>query len=229
MSSIEAARLVSILLILIHVRLGGRCSYLDGKLLGPYHPRPSLSSQLEWACQVGKTAIIDNNVEGFLVELTKNYKRTLSESCRAYFTAVNCWIPIIQQSAFESRLQESSSGMDSDFTLLVLSCLLLSKAASKESDEAELSTIYQIVRAYLFLLHSSGSQTLEIVQAGLVVTIYEHMQAEWENSFETIEKTAQLFCNTTRHLSIVTSGDAVNPTTTLLNSRVWWAIFIVER
>ncbi|KIM99909.1 hypothetical protein OIDMADRAFT_19812 [Oidiodendron maius Zn] len=174
-------------------------------------------------------AIIDNNVEGFLVELTERYKCTLSESCRAYFTAVNCWIPIIQQSAFESRLQESSIGMDSDFALLVLSCLLLSKAASQESDKAELRTIYQIVRAYLFLFHSSGSQTLEIVQAGLVVTIFEHMQAEWENSFETIEKTAQLFCNTTIPLSIVTSRDAVSPTTTLLNSRVWWAIFIVER
>jgi hypothetical protein len=112
-----------------------------------------------------------------------------------YFDAIHTFMPIISRTRFNKRAQELTS--NGAFWILTLAILLVTEIPTKELDEifpthASLPELYKVCKYHFSLFLSFKGPSIELIQAGLCIALYEHGQYLGDSACLTVGSCAKM-------------------------------------
>lgn len=149
----------------------------------------------------------------------------------SYFATTHLWLPIISRERVHVDPNIPVEGISADLGLLYL-CMQLVGERLPPTLQNPQTTFYVAVREYHFLVESAGTLSLHLLQAGLLLAIYEFGHAIFPNAYITIGRCARI-----GHAMGIHHGASAPPllgpptswTEMEERSRVWWAVFLLDR
>ncbi|KAL7919026.1 hypothetical protein ACQKWADRAFT_302425 [Trichoderma austrokoningii] len=140
-----------------------------------------------------------------------------------YFKSVHHWIPVISRIRLHNlvsnpRLYEQ----EPDSVLLLLSIKLI---ASTPDQSKSTSEVYTIAKQFFFMVEAAGCLTLQMVQAGIMIALYELGHGIYPAVFSTIATCARygtaLGIDDLKAADLTSAGGEEKV-------RVWWGVLIVD-
>lgn len=149
----------------------------------------------------------------------------------SYFATTHFWLPIISRERVHVDLNTPVEGICADLGLLYLCMRLVGERLSPALQNPQ-TTFYVAVREYHFLVESAGMLSLHLLQAGILLAVYEFGHAIFPNAYITIGRCARI-----GHALGIHHGASAPPllrpptswTEMEERSRVWWAVFLLDR
>ncbi|KAL2820634.1 fungal-specific transcription factor domain-containing protein [Aspergillus granulosus] len=154
--------------LLFHIPVTSHQQWLPGTFQ-PLQPcRQNISS---------RSLDIDHFFVGVLMTTLTEQSKTLEKVLDAYFVTIQPWLPILHERSFRERIMQLSSNPQAETALLVLTLFLLSSRENQNHPNCPppeyKGWLYQLC-SYLFsFLKLVRPPSLQLVQAGLFVTVYE--------------------------------------------------------
>jgi hypothetical protein len=149
-------------------------------------------------------------------------------SCSRYFSFIHTWYPIIAKKELYDRLPCIRSSPKGDFSLLVLAIHLVSRIYGHIPRERDsLQQLYHTTKGFYSILVSTGRSSIEFVQAGLLLAVYEHFQALHDAAYQTLGACARM--GYTLGFDKTLSQDSQPSHVADRQRQVWWGIIILER
>jgi hypothetical protein len=103
--------------------------------------------------------------------------------CKRYFKVVEKWLPIVDSKEFFIRLEHLQTSPSAPFSTLVMSmCLFAQSSSVLLCRDSRVESMYYTTKCFYSLLQSNGRLSLELLQAVLLIAVYEHCQACYEAS-----------------------------------------------
>lgn len=142
-----------------------------------------------------------------------------------FFKSVHMWMPILSKPGFSSTLLSRLTYKKSELYLLVLSMKLCSTRGTPLN-----TALYETVKLFHFKLQSSGVLSVLVLQAAVLIALYELGQAIYPAAFLSIGSCARYA------VALGIDKSILSPSTS--NSqwieeeerrRVWWAILVLDR
>jgi hypothetical protein len=156
----------------------------------------------------------------------------ITSVCERYFIVTEKWLPIIDKLEFFIRLGHLQTSPNAPFSTLVMSmCLYAHQSSPVLGPNSRVESLYYTTKCFYPLLQSNGRVSLDLMQAGLLIAIYEHCQALYETSALSIGICARMRYSLGLHRTIQPSTESENIPKRHLEERrrVWWELFILER
>jgi hypothetical protein len=97
---------------------------------------------------------------------------TITSLMDEYFSTFHQHLPILSEDAFRSRLVSWPQNCSDGLAILIWALYHITRKPCPDNDHSMCSLSYQ-TNKQIFLLQASKSQTLELLQAGLLITYYE--------------------------------------------------------
>lgn len=150
----------------------------------------------------------------------------IQATARAYFDSVHTWMPILSKRQFSENLVNRLSHRRAELFLLTLSMKLCSMVGVTTPQ----TTLYRTVKELYFSIESSGILSIQVLQSGILIALYEMGHALYPAAFLSVANCARY--------SIALGVDKVIDDTYAgqlswhekeENRRVWWAIAILDR
>lgn len=149
----------------------------------------------------------------------------------SYFATTHLWLPIISRERVHVDLNTPIEGINADLGLLYL-CMRLVGERLPPALQNPQTTFYVAVKEYHFLVESAGILSLHLLQAGILLAVYEFGHAIFPNAYITIGRCARI-----GHAMGIHHGTSapplLRPPTSWIEmeerSRVWWAVFLLDR
>ena len=149
----------------------------------------------------------------------------------SYFATTHLWLPIIARERVHLDLSIPVEGISVDLGLLFLCMRLVGERLPPALQDPQ-TKFYVAVREYHFLVESAGILSLHLLQAGLLLAVYEFGHAIFPNAYITIGRCARI-----GHVMGIHHGASAPPllspptswTEMEERSRVWWAVFLLDR
>lgn len=150
---------------------------------------------------------------------------------RTYFDTVYKMMPFIHRRKFERRLENLWSDPRADFVLVLL-CMHLVIQHPRDSADSMHSTLYARIKGFVALLESAGRISIDVVQARLLLALFELGHA-----FHTAASISVSACavigraiGLDHKLRVSQDSDTVDQ---LIEEeegrRVWWSIAIMDK
>jgi Fungal specific transcription factor domain len=219
------------------IRLGVRCLYSKKVEIAPLRPEvvarstfhPSPARIWSSAQPVG----VDNQVSSQALELLNLISRKrggVDAFCEIYFCTFHRPLPIVDKDDFYDQLRLET--MTSDFSVLVLSIILIVHLSSQIVEAAEIPRgLFPALKSMYSVLQSMGKFSIELIQAGVHIASYEHCQALGQDAWLSIGSCARMAHILGLHRTIKSyepagevPGDRVETKRCL-----WWGIVVLER
>ncbi|KAI9785945.1 MAG: hypothetical protein M1839_008211 [Geoglossum umbratile] len=147
-----------------------------------------------------------------------------------YFLTVHTWMPMVSKKRLYQQLMNPLVEQNADFGLLYL-CMKLVIQRPPEPPASVQIPLYSIAKRFYFLVETSGVYSLALLQAGILISLYELGQGIYPAAYLSIGQCARL-----GHALGIHGKDApqmlhkVGTWTELEERRrVWWAVVILER
>ncbi|KAI9764835.1 MAG: hypothetical protein M1840_007981 [Geoglossum simile] len=147
-----------------------------------------------------------------------------------YFLTVHTWMPIVSKKRLYQQLMNPLVEQNADFGLLYL-CLKLVIQRPHEPPASVQTPLYSIAKRFYFLVETSGVYSLTLLQAGILISLYELGHAVYPAAYLSLGQCARL-----GHALGIHGKDTpqmlhkVGTWTELEERRrVWWAVVILER
>jgi hypothetical protein len=93
-----------------------------------------------------------------------------------YFTTVHKWMPIVSQKRMSRNMANPLYDAGPDLALLFL-CMKLIISRPQDGIESSQNPIYSSAKRFISLMEATGTASLLVLQANLLVTWYEYGQA----------------------------------------------------
>ncbi|PYI35400.1 hypothetical protein BP00DRAFT_478989 [Aspergillus indologenus CBS 114.80] len=171
-----------------------------------------------------------------LLETTGLY---LDEISVRYFQGIHAFVPIISRPRFHARLLSFGADPQPAFALLLLCMGLLTKSADplgqlspqRPHHTAEKMTLYVATKSLMAQAHALLPLTTHLIQAGVLLAVYEYALGYPERAFVTIGTYARM-----AYAAGIRSTPCVCTSTTRTDwlaeqeeNNTWWGIRICER
>ncbi len=146
-----------------------------------------------------------------------------------FFSSIHVWMPIISKQRFFIRLLDSPDIHRSDVALLCLSMKLVMWLPSLDHPDSR-PPIYIAARQFLYSVDISKHLTLPILQAAILITIFEIGHAIYPAAH--ISMSLCIECVAAMGLGWKSARWGENSLSWIEieeRKRVWWAIVILER
>lgn len=158
---------------------------------------------------------------------------TFSSSISGYYTGVHLWLEIVSESKVSQGLANILSLPRADFATLILCMFLVTQLSHGDSDPECLENLYRMAKTFHGLLQSHARISVETIQAGLLLAVYEHTQAMRSAAFLTIGTCGRMadFLG----LYICLSPEVHIPAREMrcpnyqVEKNVWWGVYVLER
>ncbi|KAE8392889.1 hypothetical protein BDV23DRAFT_170548 [Aspergillus alliaceus] len=139
-----------------------------------------------------------------------------------YFETVHVWMPIISKIRLERVIQQTQGAMKADVSLLLL-CMKLVCGVTPQ--------LYTAAKRFSRELEMGGLYTLRIVQAGVLLSVYEMGHAIFPAAFGTIGNCARQGVALGIHNKLASQliGKPRGWVDWEERHRVWWMIVILDR
>jgi hypothetical protein len=186
-------------------------------------PRLFLQTQLELP---RPSSLISSEVSFLLGE--NSYHRTAS----FFFTTIHRWLPIVSKRVFYNNLLSPLAQRRTELNLLILSMKLCCTSPSGDEGEGAVKTdLYHAVKRYHHDI-SASFLSLSVLQAGILIALYELSQAIYPAADLTVGACARygLALGVGNFTSASTAGyRALSFDEVEERRRVWWAVLLFER
>jgi len=175
---------------------------------------------------------IDQQYTDEISAIISNDGDDIYASCTRYFTTIDEWYHIIIEEDFYNRLVNLRSAPMADFSILVFTVYVLSQMYRQpHRQKGDLKQLYQTAKSMHSLLVSTGRGSIELVQSGLLLALFEHTQALHNASFQTIGVCARMgyVLGIHRTLSPNTFPLAHHNEKDESQRLLWWGTIALER
>ena len=159
---------------------------------------------------------------------------SIQSTATNFFTHIHTWMPFISKARFYShhRLPSSFSSFPSrpDIALLVLAIKLITTLPPGRPEKPQ-TQLYHVTKHYSVEVESSSVFSLPVLQAGVLIALYELGHAIYPAAYLSVGAAARYALA----LGIGAGGkvEGGSKVTTLVEveerRRVWWAIVILDR
>jgi hypothetical protein len=146
-----------------------------------------------------------------------------------YFKTIHPWMAIISKKRFYDRHLQCNFHLHADIALLLLSMKLITSMPPKESPNPRTPAYYTAKHFYLYI-EASGILSIQALQAGLLLALYEMGHAIYPSAYLSIGAAARYA------YALGINKDAkiqASPVLTFVEleeiHRVWWGIVILDR
>jgi hypothetical protein len=148
-----------------------------------------------------------------------------------FFRTIHTWLPIISKKRFYSFVLNPLSQRGPERSLLVLCMKLCCSPRPSEGDAR--SALYRAAKRFYFEVEASGLLSIHVMQAGLLIAVYEMGQAIYPAAFLTVGACARYgMALGIQTLSQDGAGDAARQRSWLEVEemrRAWWAVLLLDR
>ncbi|KAK6444688.1 hypothetical protein FP744_10000936 [Trichoderma asperellum] len=142
-----------------------------------------------------------------------------------FFKSVHMWMPIISKIRFSSTLLNRLTYKKAELYLLVL-CMKLSFSRGLSSN----ATLYETVKLFHFKLQTSGVLSVLVLQASVLIALYELGHAIYPAAFLSIGSCARYAVALGIDKSILSSSTEKSQWIEEEECRrIWWAILVLDR
>jgi hypothetical protein len=146
-----------------------------------------------------------------------------------YFETIHIWMPIISKKRFYDHHLQPTFYFHADVTLLLLSMKLITSMLPEELANPR-TPAYNAAKHFYLEIEASGMMSIQVLQAGLLLSLYELGHAIYPSAYLSIGACARYA------YALGINKDAntqVSKVLTLVeleeNRRVWWGIVILDR
>ncbi|KAL2785369.1 fungal-specific transcription factor domain-containing protein [Aspergillus keveii] len=148
--------------LLFHIPVTGDHMWLPGTLesLEPYQQNIQ-----------ARALNIDRFFGGLVMTTMVEHSQSLAGALDSYFGNIHPWLPIIHEQTFRTRTFHLGTSPEAEVALIFLVMLLLLE--TQRQDIGKESQLYNLSRYLFSFLQMSRSPSLELVQAGLLLAVYE--------------------------------------------------------
>ena len=163
-----------------------------------------------------------------------------------YFQGFHRHLPVISRTRFSNSLTASGAAPSDDFSVLLLTICLITHAPAhgyRSGDEATRSVeqqfLYLTARSFFAQVQVTCSPSVPLIQACLLLAVYEYTHGRPSDAFVTIAGSARMAYAARihaqgRHETQMTYTTSSNMHTALLGhaeeaANTWWGIVICER
>ena len=166
---------------------------------------------------------------GTLLDILVN-KARVREAVSAYFGGVNTWFTIIEKAGFERELDENWDNLAAEASVLTLCMALIARPPNQKSSKGMGDTVYHSTKAILSLVQSKVPLSVQLLQAELLVAIYEYSHSKPQQAYLSLGRCLQMTKALEWHNPDFWSAErqASMPRDLKLNSILWWAIVYVD-
>lgn len=152
--------------------------------------------------------------------------------CIRYFATLHKFLPCVSEAEVWKSLSQMESGPDAEMSVLLLSMYLVthgSTSSSASSTEAE--TTYIMMKTLYSQLQLMNKLSLTMVQAGLLISIYENSEGLNDASYMSIGACVRLGHAIGLHKTLQQTPpvDYMERMEMESRKRVWWGVIILER
>ncbi|KAJ4862520.1 fungal specific transcription factor domain-containing protein [Trichoderma breve] len=129
------------------------------------------------------------NVGEEVYQLLQSHPGEIYRALSLYFDNVHKWIPIMSQKLFYSKMTDFSKTKRPDFAILLLSILLsIHCPATGTAPEP----LYKATRSIFWSVNATIDASLEMIQAGLLLSCYEYGFGMYKECYKTIGTCARM-------------------------------------
>lgn len=169
------------------------------------------------------------NVGDEVHQLLQSHPGEIYGASQTYFNNIHRWIPIMSQKLFYKRITEFSRTKRPDFAILLLTILLsMHCPASGTAQEP----FYKAVRSIYWGLNATIDASMEMIQAGILLSCYEYGFVMHKECYKTIGLCVRMGHWMDLHNEKPPSADLVYGdewVTIAERCNVWWALIIRDR
>ncbi|KAL5046500.1 hypothetical protein BDW71DRAFT_64130 [Aspergillus fruticulosus] len=203
---------------------GLQCQYQDERPFGlDLVPTPSLfetSSTVE--------ATVCREVQR-IISFTGQY---LDEVSVRYFQSIQWYLPIISRQRFHAHLLSFGTDPRADFSVLLLSMYMLTYSPDPDRPDGrhvDPSTLYLAAKSLFSQAQTIGRPSLNLIQAGILIAVYEYWRGELDRGFVSIGGCARMAyaAGLKRPTSLPSMNNDVYPDEE--DGSTWWGICMCER
>jgi hypothetical protein len=173
--------------------------------------------------QASLAAGFEGDIAGQVLEILNANSEDVSSVMSNYFRTIDTWLPIISQERMEKRLETIVPYPSVELATLLL-CMYLILRTPDTGRNMQDSTYFD-AKSLVSMQISSGKTAIEIVQGGLLLSIYEQCHGMTQAAQITMAGCSRLglkMMGTQRK-----TGEKDIQNTEL--GRLWWGIVIVDR
>jgi hypothetical protein len=141
-----------------------------------------------------------------------------------YFRTIDVWLPIISPHKCIERLENLAAENNPELSNLLLCMYLVTRQPGKSSGVKEMQTpVYFEAKTLLTTLTSSGNSSIEVIQAGLLLSLYE----QGHGMIDVAQLTMSVCTRMAMKMKV-----ALRAAPELQNTdfgRLWWGLVILDR
>lgn len=168
------------------------------------------------------------NLESFItaeVESLVGDVKDIHANGISFFETVHTWMPIVCKRGFSELLIKRMMYERAELYLLALSMNLCSSRVSLARRR-----FYEVVKQYHTSLERSGVMSLMILQAGVLITLYELGHGIYPEAYLSVAQCARYGTALGVDTTIASGGPAARKLPNLEEARrVWWSILVLDR
>lgn len=143
----------------------------------------------------------------------------------SFFQMVHSWMPIVCKKSFSQLLVKRMMEERAELFLLVLSMKLCGSLVTQARTD-----LYELVKQYSTSLERSGNISLMVLQAGVLIALYEMGHGLYPEAYFSVSQCARYGTALGIDKSIVSNGVASANWSNLEEAcRVWWSILVLDR
>ncbi|KXX73342.1 Oleate activated transcription factor 3 [Madurella mycetomatis] len=154
-------------------------------------------------------------------------RRGVERAVASYFGGVNTWFTIIEQARFEKQLSETLQKPSAEICILVLCMSMIARSPDPNSVSGMGDSSYHTAKALLSLVQSNAPMSTQLLQAELLVAMYEFSHGNPQQTYLTLGRCVQMTRAFGWHDKRFWSGGR-HPRELKLCSILWWAIVYVD-
>jgi hypothetical protein len=122
-----------------------------------------------------------------LIKLIEESGISVHEVTQKYFQTIHNWMPMISKEHFLGAMEKHPlPDPHSTLSILLYALYLVTSCPEDDVTSTEQSRLYIIVKYQYSLLLSLGESSIELIQAGVLIALYEHVQCIPHRAYVTI-------------------------------------------
>jgi hypothetical protein len=187
-------------------------------------PDLALASRLQAALSDGYTG--PANIASQVFSILTSNGDSVPSAIFSYFQTIDTWLPILSEEHIRKRLEYNNGSPSVEFACLLLCIYLVARNPDNITcGNGMPSSTYLKTRSLHSALSSSGRKSIEIIQASLLLAVYELGYGMVDAALFTMAGCSRLaiaMMGTQRKLGVINIQDTEF-------GRLWWGIIIMDR
>ncbi|KAH8809427.1 hypothetical protein F5884DRAFT_858927 [Xylogone sp. PMI_703] len=154
---------------------------------------------------------------------------SIRETVSTYFETVHGWMAIIPKKQFHIQQLNPLSQRRLEATLLLLCMKLIVWLPTAGREDAKTTTLYKAAKSFHSELEITGTCSLKVLQAGILIALYEFGHGIYPAAYLSIGACARYGIGYGFDDEGAVTNDSHNWVEVEERKRTWWAVLILDR